>query len=221
MPARTSKPVVAALVSVLLATACSGGGDKKATPSPTPSKSPTPTVSPTPTTDPLTGLARRSTAPLVGIKIDNGGLARQYHTGLDRAAIMYQEIVEGGATRLLGIYESDVAGPKEVGPIRSFRESDVELVRMFGKMSIAFSGGNTGVKKIIRRAGLNGWLVDGSYDAIPSAYRLGEQRKDARNFYTVPATIAARATSASGSACGCPAASPRPGRSWASRRRAG
>lgn len=129
---------------------------------------------------------------MVGVKIDNGALARPFHKGLGRAAVMYQEIVEGGATRLLAVYESDVAGPGEVGPIRSFRESDVELVRMYGKMSIAFSGGNTGVKQIIKQAGRNGWLVDGSYDAIPDSYRLGERRKDARNFYTVPATIASR-----------------------------
>lgn len=194
MPARHPKPFAAALIAVLLTAACSGGGTKKATPSPTPSptSSPTPTVSPTPTTDPLTGLDQRSTAPLVGVKIDNAVLARPFHAGLGRAALVYEELVEGGSTRLLGVYESDLAGPGEVGPIRSFRESDVELVRGFGKMTIAFSGGNTGVKAIVRQAARNGWLVDGSYDAIPAAYRMGAHRRDANNFFAVPAKVASR-----------------------------
>jgi hypothetical protein len=148
-------------------------------------------VSPTPSGDWLTG-QEKSAAPLVAVKIDNAVLARPFHAGIGRAAIVYEELVEGGSTRLLAVYESDLAGSGEVGPIRSVRESDVELVRMFGKMTVAFSGGNTGVKNIIRQAARNGWLVDGSYDAIPDAYRLGAHRKDARNFFTVPSKIASR-----------------------------
>lgn len=166
-----------------------------ATASPTPSATPSPTPSPTPApVDFLTGTSPRSKGRLVAIKVDNAPLAWKYQTGLGRAAIVYQELVEGGATRLLAVYESDVAGAGEVGPIRSIRESDVELVRQFGKIAVGFSGGNTGVKTIVRSAARKGWLVDVSYDANPGLYRLGAQRRDARNFFAVPSRLAAART---------------------------
>ena len=184
-----SRPAAFSL-ALLLACSCSGGSGGKSDKTASPTPSPVVTTSAAPSTDPLTGLTTIGTAPLVGVKVDNAGLARPYQTGLGRAALVYEELVEGGATRLLAVYESDVAGPGEVGPIRSFRESDVELVRQFGGMAIAFSGGNTGVKAIVARAARHGYLVDGSYDKIPTAYRLGARRKDARNFFTVPSTVA-------------------------------
>ncbi|MCU1586944.1 MAG: putative secreted protein [Frankiales bacterium] len=188
----TRRPATASalLVVLLLVTSCSGGGKKKADSTPSATPTPVVTTSAAPTTDPLTGLSTISTAPLVGVKIDNGVLAWPYQTGLGRAALVYEELVEGGATRLLAVYESDLAGAGEVGPIRSVRESDVELVRQYGGMAVAFSGGNTGVKAIVSRAARAGYLVDGSYDRIPQAYRLGTRRKDARNFFAAPATVA-------------------------------
>lgn len=180
---------LAASVLLLAVTACSGGSDDaKPTPSPT-TASPTPSPTPAPV-DFLTGSTTIGKGPLVAVKIDNAPLAQQYHRGLDRAALVYEELVEGGTTRLLAVYESDVAGAGEVGPIRSIRESDIELTRMFGDIAVAYSGGNTGVKAIVRDAAKRGFITDASYDAIPSAYRLGTSRKDARNFFTVPATIA-------------------------------
>lgn len=189
-----SKPLAAALTSLLLIAACSGGGHKKAEPTPTPTTT-TPAATPTtpaPTTDWLTGAATMSTAPLMAVKIDNAPLARPYQRGFDHAALVYEELVEGGSTRLLGVFESDRSASTEIGPIRSFRESDVELVREYGTMAVAFSGGNTGVKQIIGAAQKRHWLIDASYDAIPSAYRLGAQRRDARNFFTTPGAIVSR-----------------------------
>lgn len=187
---RRPVPASALLVAVLMTASCSGGSGSSADKKPSSTPTPVVTTSAAPTTDPLTGLSTLSTAPLVGVKVDNGMLAWPYQRGLGRAAVVYEELVEGGATRLLAVYESDVAGPGEVGPIRSVRESDVELVREYGAMAVAFSGGNTGVKAIVARAAHAGYLIDASYDKIPSAYRLGERRKDARNFFAVPSTIA-------------------------------
>ena len=190
----SAKAPAAALLALSMLSACSSGSPaKKAEPSPTPTVSPTPSATPAPVVsavDFLTGTSPKATGPLVGIKVDNAPLARQYQRGLGRAAIVYEELVEGGSTRLLAVYESDLAGSGEVGPIRSVRESDVELVREFGTMAVGFSGGNTGVKAIVHSAARNGWLVDDSYDSVPGAYRLGAQRRDARNFFTVPSTLA-------------------------------
>ncbi|MCW2598508.1 MAG: CchlO [Frankiales bacterium] len=187
--------VPAAVLLLALVAACSGGkAVVKASPTASPTPSPTPKAAarPKPALDPLTGTAPRSTAPVVAIKVDNAFLARPYQTGLGRAAVVYEELVEGGSTRLLAVFESDLTGNHEVGPIRSVRESDVELLREYGSISVGFSGGNSGVKAIIASAARSGWLVDASYDVIPGAYRLGAQRADARNFFAVPSALATR-----------------------------
>jgi hypothetical protein len=138
--------------------------------------------------DPLTGERPRPTGPVVVVKVDNAGTARKYHRGLGRAALVYQELVESGETRFAAIYS--VASAGEVGPVRSVRETDIELLRPFGRVPVAFSGGNTGVKATFLRAVKAGNLLDASYDVVPQDYRLGERRPDARNFFTTPASVA-------------------------------
>lgn len=192
---RSKAPAVALLSAALVLTACSGGGKPTAAAkaSPSPTATPTPiVVKPAATEhDLISGTTHVSHASLVAIKVDNAPLARPYQAGLGKAAIVYQEIVEGGLTRFLAVFESDVAGSTEIGPIRSGRESDVDILRAFGKIPIGFSGAQPGVKAIFHSAQSNGWLRDASYDVVPSAYRLGAQRKDARNFFTTPAKLAA------------------------------
>jgi hypothetical protein len=128
---------------------------------------------------------------VVAVKVDNGGLARPYHRGLTQAAIVYQELVEGGATRFMAIFES-ASATREVGPIRSARESDVGILRAFGSPALAHSGANAGVIAILRQAARDGYLKDASYNAVPSLYRAAERRRDARNFFAVPAKLGAK-----------------------------
>ena len=138
--------------------------------------------------DPLTGLAMRH-SPIVVVKVDNATTARSYQRGLDHAAIVYQELVESGQTRFAAVYDNAYAG--EVGPIRSVRETDLELLPELGRVAVAFSGGNSGIKGQFRSAVRAGKLLDASYDVLPHHYRLGEQRVDARNFYATPGVLAA------------------------------
>jgi hypothetical protein len=123
------------------------------------------------------------------VKVDNGGLARQYQRGLGAAAIVYEELVEAGETRFAAVFTTGPSG--EVGPVRSVRESDIELLRQYGDVPVAFSGGNSGVKATFHAAVRAGHLVDASYDVVPQDYRLGERRADARNFFTTPAALVA------------------------------
>jgi len=90
---------------------------------------------------PLTGLAdptaiskRRSA---LTIKIDNTWLAHPQY-GIDQADVVYEEIVEGGITRLAAIFNSHL--PTKVGPVRSVRRTDKEIVYPIGGL-FAFSGG--------------------------------------------------------------------------------
>jgi hypothetical protein len=90
---------------------------------------------------PLTGLpdatkATRDRSALT-IKIDNTPEA-QPQFGVEDADVVYEEVVEGGITRLAAIFNSHV--PSVVGPVRSVRRTDRELVWPIGGI-FACSGG--------------------------------------------------------------------------------
>jgi len=80
---------------------------------------------------PLTGLkvSSNKTAqldhPVLVAKMDNTE-ASQPQVGLSHADMVVEELVEGGLTRLAAFYYSQV--PTTVGPIRSMRASDIDVV---------------------------------------------------------------------------------------------
>ena len=90
---------------------------------------------------PLTGLPdpARSTRDrsALTIKIDNTPEAMPQY-GVQDADVVYEEIVEGGITRLAAIFNSHV--PSVVGPVRSVRRTDREIVFPIGGV-FACSGG--------------------------------------------------------------------------------
>ncbi|WP_245266911.1 DUF3048 domain-containing protein [Saccharomonospora piscinae] len=75
--------------------------------------------------------------PVTVVKIDNVAVARP-QTGLAAADVVYVEPVEGGFTRLAAVYSSRV--PDVAGPVRSARETDVELLAQYGRPALVFSG---------------------------------------------------------------------------------
>ncbi|MFE6282024.1 DUF3048 domain-containing protein [Streptomyces sp. NPDC057877] len=89
--------------------------------------------------------------PVLAVKIDNARKARP-HTGLDAADIVYAEQVEGGLSRLMAVYATRL--PKVVGPVRSARESDLELLRQFHRPTLAFSGAQRKLLPLIDEAPL-------------------------------------------------------------------
>ncbi|MCD9876452.1 DUF3048 domain-containing protein [Streptomyces guryensis] len=90
-------------------------------------------------------------APVLAVKIDNAPEARP-QTGLESADIVYAEQVEGGLSRLMAVYASTL--PKVVGPVRSARESDLELLRQFHRPTLAFSGAQHKLLPLINSAPL-------------------------------------------------------------------
>jgi hypothetical protein len=85
------------------------------------------------------------------VKIDNVGPARP-HTNISKADIVYVEQVEGGLTRLAAIYTSKL--PPLIGPIRSARISDIELLAQFGRVGFAYSGAQSKMRPVIAEANL-------------------------------------------------------------------
>jgi Protein of unknown function (DUF3048) N-terminal domain/Protein of unknown function (DUF3048) C-terminal domain len=135
--------LVAALALVLAACGGGGGDDK--------SKK---KAAPKEAVAPLTGVAPAGeslTRPALEVKIDNTPEARP-QGGVDVADVVYEEVVEGEFTRLLTILNSALSDT--VGPIRSVRATDANLVWPLGGV-FAYSGGAPPSVELIRQAPVN------------------------------------------------------------------
>ena len=102
-----------------------------------------------PGASPLSGRPGGAGRPVVMVKLDNTGLARP-HTGLREADLVYVEEVEWGVTRLAAMYNSSL--PKVVGPVRSARISDLEILEQFERPGLVYSGANDAMVRLIRRS---------------------------------------------------------------------
>lgn len=120
--------------------------------------------------------------PVLAVKFDNARMARP-HTGLAKADIVYVEKVEGGMSRLMGVYSSRL--PKHVGPVRSARESDVELLRQFGRPALAYSGVRSSLSKMLRESP----LYARSHGRVPGAYFRDGNRPAPHNLFVRPKSL--------------------------------
>jgi hypothetical protein len=156
-----------------------------ATSSPSPSAPPAelPTPRPTlPPVSPFTGLPTDLAAPVLGVKIDNASVARP-QSGLEQADLVYIEPVEGGLSRLLAVFQSQV--PPVVGPVRSTRASDVELLANFGRPALAFSGAAPSVGALVASAP----VLDASALSRPGEYHRDRRRPMPHNLYGDPSLL--------------------------------
>ncbi|MDR1412929.1 MAG: DUF3048 domain-containing protein [Actinomycetes bacterium] len=129
---------------------------------------------------PLTGLpsddptntARRP----LSVKIENSPQA-QPQTGLNSADIIYESMIEGAESRFNALYQSTI--PKEVGPVRSARHTDLWIVPQYQGM-LFYSGCNSEVRSKLKAAKL-----DIFPDANPAAplYSRSTDRKTPHNLY--------------------------------------
>lgn len=85
---------------------------------------------------PLTGLPAKN-GPVLVVKIDDTTYSHP-QVGLRVADVVYIEQVEGGLTRLAAVFSSKI--PAIIGPVRSARISDLELMSQYGQVGFAFSG---------------------------------------------------------------------------------
>jgi len=120
--------------------------------------------------------------PVLAVKIDNAPAARP-QTGLDAADIVYAEQVEGGLSRLMAVYATTL--PQAVGPVRSARESDLELLRQFDNPTLAFSGAQHKLLPLIDQAPLN----PEPPSKATGAYFRGAGKPAPHNLYLHPASL--------------------------------
>lgn len=131
---------------------------------------------------PLTGLPIEDPA-LAGrtalvVKIDNHPEARP-QSGLNQADIVFEENVEH-LTRFAAVFQS--TAPDPVGPIRSGRTQDVELLGSLNKPIFAWSGGNPGVTKAINGSDFVVANVQNNARGASKAYRARD-RSAPHNLY--------------------------------------
>ncbi|MEO7262590.1 MAG: DUF3048 domain-containing protein [Jatrophihabitantaceae bacterium] len=145
----TAAPVSSATSSSAVATATP-------TPTPTPTPSAKPSVKPVAPVNPLTGVGKPPTGPILAVKIDDTGNGRPAR-GLNQADVVYIEQVEGGLTRMVGVFGTH---KPVVEPVRSVRASDAELLSQYGAISLVASGGSAGSLASLDRSRVKGVIND-------------------------------------------------------------
>jgi hypothetical protein len=190
---------IVAIVTVSLIAALAGSAPpprpQTLTAAPLPPK-PTPTPTPTPTThhptqllDPFTGEPVKTLGRVLAVKIDNIVTARP-QTGLQAADLVYVIPVEGGLSRFMAVYSSHI--PPVIGPVRSARQSDLDILRQFGRPAFAWSGATPHLVPFVERAP----LVDLYALKVGGYYRVG-YRVAPENLYANPRTLLREAPNAS------------------------
>jgi hypothetical protein len=108
--------------------------------------------------------------PVLVVKVDDTAQAHP-QIGLDKADLVYIEEVEGGLTRLAAVFSSEI--PTQVGPVRSARISDIDLLSQYGHVAFAYSGAQTKMLPVIAAANLENF---GAQRESPTIYTRDESR---------------------------------------------
>jgi hypothetical protein len=143
----TSVLISGVVASGLLLAACSADPATSAVAAAPSTSAPAP--EPPPTT--LLSGRRGHDHQVLAVKVDNTVNAHP-QAGLMAADVVYMEEVEWGLTRLMGVYSSRY--PRAIGPIRSARESDLQILQQYGKVAFAYSGSNPAIVSEIAQAPL-------------------------------------------------------------------
>ena len=130
---------------------------------------------------PLTGIVSYTPQewqrrPVLALKVGNSGNERP-QAGLDRADVIYEELVEGGVTRFMALYSTNDA--PRVGPVRSVRTVDHKIMQPLGGL-FAYSGG---VPPVVDELRETPGVTDVGTNRVAAAYRRDSARKAPYNLY--------------------------------------
>jgi hypothetical protein len=125
---------------------------------------------------PLTGLPVEvlPQRPALLVKVSNSPEARP-QTGLAEADVVFEELTEGGTTRFIAVLHSQL--PEVIGPVRSARPVDAQMMSGFSHPGFAYSGARPEVRELLARVpaatiteGAPGFFRDGGrYASHPFA----------------------------------------------------
>ena len=108
--------------------------------------------------------------PVLVVKIDDTNAAHP-QVGLNSADVIYIEQVEGGLTRLAAIFTDKI--PDLIGPVRSARISDIEILEQYGRVGFAYSGAQSKMRPILAAANLENMSAERN---PPSIYQSDKTR---------------------------------------------
>jgi hypothetical protein len=133
-------------------------------------------------TSPLTGLDLSEVPehPIVTVKIDNSGNSAP-QVGLADADLVTEELVEGGITRLAVSYYASI--PREVGPVRSMRATDIGVVKPLEATLVASGGAPVTVRRV-KAAG-----IDTVTEGGPGYYRRADRPAPYNLFNRLPELV--------------------------------
>ena len=145
---------------------------------------------------PSTGAPRPSVpstviAPLTGLPVPAWSVARNAivskidaappampQVGLDQADMVLEVRIESSLSRYLAVFHS--RQPPVIGPHRSARTTDLDLLSLFGHPLLAFSGANPGV---VDRLAATPWKTGVGPGEVPAAWFRIEERPWPHNLF--------------------------------------
>ncbi|GHE78538.1 hypothetical protein GCM10017786_05270 [Amycolatopsis deserti] len=128
------------------------------------------------------------TGPVLVVKIDNVAQAR-LATGLGSADIVFAEPVEGGLSRLAAVFTT--RRPPAIGPVRSARETDYDLLAAFGRPVFAYAGAAPEIDRALHTPALSDRIVNASPADTPAAYVRDDARPAPHNLFVRPEALPA------------------------------
>ncbi|WP_097015795.1 DUF3048 domain-containing protein [Anaerocolumna aminovalerica] len=102
-------------------------------------------------------------------------------SGISEASVLYEAIVEGGITRLMGIFEEQNLNEERIGSIRSARHYYVNFADAFDAIYLHF-GETTYAKKKMKKLGIND--LDGLTGIGDTVYYRDKSIKAPHNAFT-------------------------------------
>jgi len=127
--------------------------------------------------------------PILAVKIDDTPPAHP-QINLDKADVVYIEQVEGGLSRIAAIFSNPKNLPELVGPVRSARISDLDILAQYGRVGFAFSGAQRLFYPKIDAANLENLSADREPASI---YSRDETRQAPTNLILHPRALLTKA----------------------------
>lgn len=166
--------LLSVLVVVSLVAAACGGGDEEEPEAAVPEAEPILC----PMTGEETGEDFPVDRPALAVKIDNAPPARP-QVGLEAADVVYEELGEGGLTRFLAVFHCDDAG--DLGPVRSARNVDPDIMQEFAPVLFGNSGAND---QVLAKINNTEGVINLRHGTHGDAYRREASRRSPYNLFT-------------------------------------
>ena len=123
----------------------------------------------------------------IAVKIGNNDSKSRPQVGLASADIVFELLIESFRTRFLAVYHTDI--PVRIGPVRSTRTSDFDLLNGLGMPYFVSSGGNKKVVKEMNSVARQGIMINGSASGTRAYYERDKDRRAPYNlFFVYPRT---------------------------------